>query len=45
MAKRRYFEMIRILERPDTIQRTRKTVIPSFLNYAIDELTTVMSNK
>jgi len=44
-GEERYFEMIRILERPDTIQRTRKTVIPSFLNYAIDELTTVMSNK
>lgn len=41
----RYFEMIKILERPDTIKKTRKTVIPSFLNYAIDELTTVMSNK
>jgi homoserine O-succinyltransferase/O-acetyltransferase len=44
-GEERYFEMIRILERPDTIQRTRKTVIPSFLNYAIDELTSVMSNK
>jgi homoserine O-succinyltransferase len=37
-----YFEMIRILERPDTIQKTRKTVIPSFLNHAIDELSRVM---
>ena len=41
-GEERYFEMIRILERPDTIQRTRKTVIPSFLNYAIDELSRVM---
>ena len=44
-GEERYFEMIKILERPDTIKKTRKTVIPSFLNYAIDELTTVMSNK
>jgi homoserine O-succinyltransferase/O-acetyltransferase len=42
-GEERYSEMIRILERPDTIQRTRKTVIPSFLNHAIDELTAVMS--
>jgi len=39
----RYFEMIRILERPDTIQKTRRTVIPSFMNHAIDELTVVLS--
>jgi GMP synthase-like glutamine amidotransferase len=44
-GEERYFEMIRILERPDTIKKTRKTVIPSFLNHAIDELTAVMSNK
>jgi len=44
-GEERYFEMIRILERPDTIRKTRKTVIPSFLNHAIDELTAVMSNK
>ena len=42
-GEERYFEMIKILERPDTIQKTRKTVIPSFLNYAIDELSTVLS--
>jgi GMP synthase-like glutamine amidotransferase len=42
-GEERYFEMIRILERPDTINKTRKTVIPSFLNYAIDELTKVLS--
>ena len=42
-GEERYFEMIRILERSDTIQKTRKTVIPSFLNHAIDELTAVMS--
>lgn len=38
----RYFEMIEILKRPDTIQKTRKTVIPSFLNNAIEELSRVM---
>src|SRR4030066_734631 len=42
-GEERYFEMIRILERPDTIQKTRKSVIPSFLNHAIDELTSVLS--
>jgi homoserine O-succinyltransferase/O-acetyltransferase len=44
-GEEKYFEMIRILEKPDTIQRTRKTVIPSFLNHAINELTAVVSNK
>ena len=41
-GEERYFKMIRILERPDTIQKTRRTVIPSFLNYAIEELSGVM---
>ena len=41
-GEERYFEMIRILERPETIKKTRKTVIPSFLNHAIDELSRVM---
>jgi homoserine O-succinyltransferase len=41
-GEERYFEMIKILERPDTIQKTRKTVIPSFLNYAIEQLNRVM---
>lgn len=44
-GEKRYFEMIKILEKPDTIQKTRETVLPSFLNNAIDELTSVMSNK
>ena len=44
-GEERYFEMIRILERPDTIRKTRRTVIPSFLSNAIDELNVVMSNK
>ena len=39
----RYNQMIEILQRPDTIQKTRKTVIPSFLNHAIDELSAVLS--
>lgn len=38
----RYYEMIKILERPDTIKKTRSTVIPSFLNNAIEELSRVM---
>jgi len=42
-GEERYFEMIEILQRPDTIRKTRQTVIPSFLNHAIDELTTVVS--
>jgi GMP synthase-like glutamine amidotransferase len=41
-GEERYFEMIKILERPDTIKKTRQTVIPSFLTYAIDELSRVM---
>jgi len=41
-GEERYFEMIKILERPDTIKKTRQTVIPSFLNHAIDELSQVM---
>jgi homoserine O-succinyltransferase len=41
-GEERYNEMIRILERPDTIRKTRSTVIPSFLNNAIEELNQVM---
>ena len=41
-GEERYFEMIKILKRPDTIKKTRETVIPSFLNHAIDELSRVM---
>jgi homoserine O-succinyltransferase len=37
-GEKRYDEMIEILKRPDTIQKTRQTVIPSFLNHAIGEL-------
>jgi len=38
----RYNEMIGYLEHPDKIKLTRKTVIPAFLNNAIDELTAIM---
>ena len=41
-GEERYIEMIKILERPDTIRKTRSTVIPSFLNNAIEELSRVM---
>jgi len=44
-GEKRYDEMIEILQRPDTIKKTRETVIPSFLNNAIEELTAVMSVK
>jgi len=44
-GEERYFGMIEILKQPDTIQKTRETVLPSFLNNAIEELTSVMSNK
>lgn len=44
-GEERYNEMIKILERSDTIRKTRSTVIPSFLNYAIDELSAVPSTQ
>jgi GMP synthase-like glutamine amidotransferase len=34
----RYFEMIKLLEHPDKIKLTRNTVLPTFLNNAIDQL-------
>ncbi|MBT8379662.1 MAG: GMP synthase [Ignavibacteria bacterium] len=42
-GEERYDEMITILKKPDTIKKTRSTVIPSFLNHAIDKLTAVLS--
>ena len=42
-GEKRYDEMIEILQRPDTIKKTRQTVIPSFLNHAIDELSAILS--
>jgi len=44
-GEKRYDEMIQILEKPNTIRKTRRTIIPSFLNNAIDELSVVLSNK
>jgi len=38
----RYDEMIDILKQPHTIRLTRKTVIPNFLNQAINELSKVL---
>ncbi len=37
----RYFEMIKWLEHPDKIKLTRNTVLPTFLNNAIDQLISV----
>ncbi|HEX9253425.1 MAG TPA: hypothetical protein VF870_14355 [Ignavibacteriaceae bacterium] len=37
----RYWEMIGLLEHPDKIKLTRKTVIPAFLNNAINDLISV----
>ncbi len=37
----KYWEMIGFLEHPDKIKLTRKTVLPTFLQNAIDQLTSV----
>lgn len=37
----KYWEMIGYLEHPDKIKLTRKTVLPAFLQYAIDQLTAI----
>ena len=42
-GEKRYYDMIDILQKPDTIKLTRKSVLPSFLQNAIDELTSVYS--
>lgn len=39
----RYWEMIGLLEHPDKIKLTRKTVIPTFLNNAINDLISIMA--
>jgi GMP synthase-like glutamine amidotransferase len=41
-GEERYHKMIEILQQPDAIKRTRQTVIPTFLNLAIDELSKVL---
>ena len=40
-SEARYLEMIALLEQPDKIKLTRKTVIPSFINNAINDLISV----
>ena len=40
----RYWEMIGLLEHPDKIKLTRKTVIPTFINNAVNDLTSIMVN-
>jgi homoserine O-succinyltransferase/O-acetyltransferase len=37
----RYYEMIGLLEHPDKIKLTRKTVIPAFINNAINDLISI----
>ena len=39
----RYWEMIGLLEHPDKIKLTRKTVIPTFLNNSINDLISIMA--
>ena len=41
-GKQKYHRMIEILQEPNAIRLTRKTVIPNFLNQAIDELSKVL---
>jgi GMP synthase-like glutamine amidotransferase len=40
-GEKKYYEMIDLLEQPDKIKLTRKTILPTFLRTAIDELTLV----
>lgn len=37
-----YYKMMHLLAQPDTIKLTRKTVLPKFLNAAIDELSKIL---
>ena len=41
-ARQKYNRMIEILQEPNAIRLTRKTIIPNFLNRAIDELSKVL---
>lgn len=41
-GEQKYHRMIEILQEPNTIRRTRNTIIPNFLNQAIDELSKVL---
>ena len=38
----KYNRMLEILQEPNAVKQTRKTVIPNFLHQAIDELTKVL---
>jgi homoserine O-succinyltransferase len=38
----RYYKMMDLLKQPDTIKLTRNTVIPNFLNTAIEELSKIL---
>jgi GMP synthase-like glutamine amidotransferase len=38
-GEERYHKMIEILKKPETLSKTRKTILPSFLKNAINELT------
>ncbi len=40
-GEQKYFEMIDLLEQPDKIKLTRKTVLPNFLRNAIEELSVI----
>ena len=40
--EKRYYEMLDLLKQPDTIKLTRKTILPNFLNTAIDELSKIL---
>jgi len=41
-SEEHYYEMMDLLKQPDTIKLTRKTVIPNFLNSAIEELSKIL---
>jgi len=41
-GRQKYNRMIEILQEPNAIRLTRKTIIPNFLNQAIDELSKVL---
>jgi len=41
-SEERYYKMMELLEQPDSVKLTRKTVIPNFLNTAIDELSKIL---
>ena len=41
-GEKHYYDMMHLLAQPDTIKLTRKTVIPNFLNAAIDELSKIL---